>query len=56
MELDVVVPVMRPSHVDRLLYSFSRGTDRPETISLVSNAFSDDFETYGKRALSIGAT
>jgi hypothetical protein len=46
MTLDVIVPATRPSTVDRLLYSFSRNTVRPDCITLVSNEITDQ-RSYG---------
>jgi hypothetical protein len=48
MNVDVVVPVARRRTVDRLLYSLSRNTVRPQLITLVTNEMSTtEIRTYG---------
>lgn len=37
MEIDVIIPVMRPDLIASLLYSFSQNTIKPDLVSLVSN-------------------
>jgi predicted O-methyltransferase YrrM len=48
MGIDVIVPVRRRCTIDRLLYSFSRNTTEPDTITLISNELvADEIRTYG---------
>ena len=47
MELDVVVPTLRTSTVERLLRSLSLGTSRPDIVTLVSNEVGLDIKTSG---------
>lgn len=48
MLIDVVVPVTRRQTVDRLLYSFSRGSTAPDVVTLVNNDLAAaDLKSYG---------
>lgn len=50
MELDVVIPATRPESLERTLYSFSRGTRRPDRVTVVSNEVPSDLPVHGLAA------
>lgn len=45
--LDVVVPALRSSTIDRLLFSLARGSARPDAVTLVSNEVPPAIQTHG---------
>jgi hypothetical protein len=47
MELDVVIPTMRPESVQRALYSLSKNTTKPDMVTIVSNQISEDIPCHG---------
>ena len=47
MSLDVVVPALRTTTIDRLLMSLAAGTVRPDAVSLVTNEVPTGIQTYG---------
>jgi hypothetical protein len=47
MEIEVVIPVVRPWHVEGLLYCFARNNPPPDAVTLVTNELPDSFHTYG---------
>jgi len=54
MDIDVIVPATRPGLIDRLLYSLSRNTVRPDVVTVVSNEVGAGIATYGLKVRIVG--
>lgn len=49
MQIDVIIPTMRPESVKTVLYSLSKGTVKPDLVTIVSNEIREDLPCYGLR-------
>ena len=47
MDIDILIPAVRPKAIPGLLYSFSRNSSRPDLITIISNDVSGQISTFG---------
>jgi hypothetical protein len=47
MQVDVVIPTMRPDFVRTTLYSLSKNTVKPDMVTIVSNEIKENLSCYG---------